>query len=63
MTKEINPIRVDTGDKFRVSDKDSRYFGHEGATRAVWSDKVTLELDIDTPGHLVTFEWEQVERV
>lgn len=63
MTENINPIAVEIGDKFRVSDKDSKYFGHEGRVCVVWSDEVTLELNIDVAGHLVTFEWEQVERV
>lgn len=63
MTDEINPRLVQRGDEFRVTDKDSKYFGHKGTTRAVYTDKVTLELDIDVSGHLVTFEWQQVGRV
>jgi hypothetical protein len=57
----VDPTSVDRGMCFRVVDKDSKYYGHEGIVVEVHQSHTLLELNVNKPGHAVNFEWHQLE--
>lgn len=63
MTGAIDPTTVEIRESFRVSDKNSHYYGFTGEVQKVYEDRLTLVLDEASPvAHVKTFDLDQLER-